>query len=191
MLWQEQRSSRNYCFRYKKNPAKPDSFYIENRAGTAFVQQADVRVDPVESPVCCKEKVSKAKQQKQQQDAAICQSKFSGGFCFFRFLPERVNQFRDGNQGKYKGIDGKPFQNKMLCDKQCNQKLVQGAVLKDSALGGILQPVSEQINQQAVNSGGDNVVKSIGIPEVAALVSSIFYRENGSQELKQRIKEQI
>lgn len=38
------------------------------------------------------------------------------------------DDFRDTNQGKDKGIDGKPLKNEMLCDKQADDKMVNGAV---------------------------------------------------------------
>lgn len=38
------------------------------------------------------------------------------------------NDFRDANQGKDKGIDGKPLKNEMLCDKQADDKMVNGTV---------------------------------------------------------------
>ena len=38
------------------------------------------------------------------------------------------DDFWDSNQGKDKGIDGKPFKDKVFCDKQADNKLVNGAV---------------------------------------------------------------
>ncbi len=38
------------------------------------------------------------------------------------------DDFWDSNQGKDKGIDGKTFKNEVFCDKQADNKVVNGAV---------------------------------------------------------------
>lgn len=79
----------------------------------------------VESAERGESKIRAAKNQEQEQDAVVSQDRLTA---VSFLIPVGGNDFRDGNQGKDKGIDGKPLKDEMLCDKQADDKMVNGAV---------------------------------------------------------------
>lgn len=79
----------------------------------------------VESAECGESKIRAAQKQEQEQDAVVSQNRLAAGSFL---IPVGGNDFRDANQGKDKGVDSKTLEDEMFCNKQADDKMVNGAV---------------------------------------------------------------
>lgn len=94
-----------------------------------------------------KKKERTSKHEKQHHDTGIF-------FYIPAILPDiflaGMKDIRNGGQRKYKRVDRKPFQNKMLCNKYADQKIEKCAVYVNGPAALILDPVLEQKDQKQV-----------------------------------------
>ncbi len=99
--------------------------------------------------------------------------------------------FRDSQQREHKGVDGKPFQNKMLCDKYIYQELEQRAVGKDGTQPPVLDAALEHVGRKAVKGRQEDIEEPVSVPEITSGIFGIPGREHGGNDGKQGIEEQV